>query len=127
MPLTFDMKIEYGRMTIRQKRKDEEKPRDYVVKIVQGNCLAVWIYETPNEYQLFFFLGDKAHGERIIKGSNDHTLLGEWKKSVVKVRLNMYYKEVCTKLLDLFMKSGYHVECYYKEPKKRKEAKNVRK
>lgn len=119
MPLTFDMKMEYGRMTIRQHSR-EGKPRDYELKIVHGNCLAVWIYETEKDYQLYFFLADKAHGERCIKGNSDHTLLGKWKKDVVKVRLNMYYKDVCTKLLDLFMKSGYRVECYYKEPNKKK-------
>lgn len=104
--ITFDMSKEYGRMTVRQRETE------YTVKIVSGNCLAVWIYETEEEYHLYFFLADKKHGERIIKANN--TLLGD---DVVSIRLNMYYKETNLKLLDLFMKSGYTVECYYEEPK----------
>ena len=115
MPLTFDMKMEYGRMTIRQHSREGE-PRDYELKIVHGNCLAVWIFETEEEYHLFFFLNDKSHGRRIIKNTPDHTLLGKWGEDVVYIELNMYYKE-SKDLLDLFMASGYEVKCYYEKTK----------
>lgn len=52
-------------------------------------------------------------------------LFGPW-SNIKSIKLNMYHKE-CHALLDLMVKSGYKVQCYYKEPKKRKEAKNVRK
>jgi hypothetical protein len=114
MPLTFDMKIAYGEMVVR--KTDNSEKHDFKIKIVGGNCLAVWIYETKESYNLFFFLCDKKHGMRVIDARKDKTLLGKWKKDVMKIRLNMYYKDTCQKLLDLFMKSGYEVTCYYKEP-----------
>lgn len=121
MPLTFNMNIQYGEMRV----QDVKNKNTYKVKIVHGNCLAVWITETETEYNLWFFLADKAHGQRIMKGDKNHTLFGPW-SNIKSIKLNMYHKE-CHALLDLMVKSGYKVQCYYKEPKSEKEGKYVRK
>ena len=102
--INFNMKHQYGRMVVKG---------GYEIKIVRGNCLAVWIHETEKEYHLYYFLADKAHGRRILKNQPDHTLLGKWGEDVLSIELNMYYKE-SKELLDLFMASGYEVKCYYK-------------
>lgn len=65
--------------------------------------------------QLWNFLDGAEHIRNIMKSTtNDsHTLLGE---NVDKVKLNVYYKEA-RQIIEACAKSGYKVECYYKEPK----------
>lgn len=81
--------------------------------------LGAFIYHYKNEEgekmaQLWAFLSDKKHVNNIVKNSADHTLLGS---SVDKVKLNVYYKQA-RGIIEACAKSGYKVECYYKEPKK---------
>lgn len=83
-----------------------------------ANCdLGAFIYHYKNEKgekmaQLWNFLDGKQHIKNIMKDYG--TLLGE---DIEKVRLNVYYKEALA-LVEPCAKSGYKVECYYKEPKK---------
>lgn len=63
--------------------------------------------------QLWTFLMDAGHIKRIMK--NEKTLLGD---EVYKVKLNVYYKEA-RMIVEACAKSGYKVEVYYKEPKKK--------
>lgn len=84
-----------------------------------ANCeLGAFIYHYKNEKgekmaQLWSFLGDKQHVRNIMK--NEGNLLGN---NVDKVKLNVYYKEALS-IVEACAKSGYKVECYYKEPKKK--------
>lgn len=65
---------------------------------------------------LWTFLDDAKHVRNIMKNSSSHKLLGN---SVDKVKLNVYYKEAKA-IVEACAKSGYKVECYYKEPKSKK-------
>ena len=113
----------YGKVYIKQ-RHGEIKQR-YTIQIREGNCLAVFIHvrkataeelaENPQGkyyHTLWNFLADEQHAKNILK--HEKTLLGD---EVLRIELNMYYKE-CYTLLKYFMKSGYKVTCTYKEPKK---------
>lgn len=62
--------------------------------------------------QLCSFLDGKRHIRNIMKDYGK--LLGD---DVDKVKLNVYYKEA-RDIIEPCAKSGYKVECYYKEPRK---------
>lgn len=117
--LRVNYQIEYG--SIKVKSVGNEK-KLYTVKFHPANCeCGAFIYHYKDEKgvkmaQLFTFLGDKQHISNIMKNSSDHTLLGT---SVVSVRLNVYYKQA-RMIVEACAKSGYKVECYYKEPKQPK-------
>lgn len=113
----------YGKVYIEQVHKDIKQR--FTIEIREGNCLAVFIHvrkATDEEltknpqgkyiHTLWNFLADEQHAKNILK--HQEKVLGD---EVLKIELNMYYKE-CYTLLKYFMKSGYKVTCYYKEPKK---------
>jgi hypothetical protein len=114
-----------GKITIEQEIDDEKHKFD--LQIRQGNCLAVVIYvrkATKEEleknpkgkwyHQLYTFFVDEQHMKNIMKDYSGVMC----DDKVVKCELNLYYKE-CWTLLKYFVKSGYDVKCYYKEPKKK--------
>lgn len=115
-----------GTLTIKQRLgKDEFK---YNLQIRQGNCLAVVLYvrkSTPEElernpegkwfHQLHTFFIDERHMKNMLK---EYGKVLDEMDEVINCKLNMYYKENYT-LLKYFVKSGYKVTCYYKEPKKK--------
>ena len=115
--------VTYGKVTIEQTHSDIK--RRYVIDIREGNCLAVFVHvrkatedelkENPEGkyfHSLYMFLADEQHCKNILK--HEKTLIGD---DVVKIDLNMHYRESWT-LLKYFMKSGYKVNCFCKEPKK---------
>lgn len=123
MPLTYNGTT-IGKIVIEQGFKDEPKQR-FTLQIRQGNCLAVVIHvrkSTKEElakhpgakyyHSLYTFFGDEQHLKNMLK--NEGTVLFD---DVVSIELNMFYKENYT-LLKYFVKSGYKVKCYYKEPQK---------
>ena len=118
MALHVNYQIEYG--SIKVKNIADEK-KFVTVKFHPANCECgafVCHYKDENGVkmaQLFTFLGGKEHINNIMKNSSDHTLLGT---SVVSVKLNVYYKQA-RMIIEACAKSGYKVECYYKEPKKK--------
>lgn len=88
------------------------------VKIHWANALCAFCYHYKKEdgtkmVQLWNFLADTQHIKNIMKEYK--TLLGE---EVVSVKLNVYYKEAQT-LVKPMAQSGYKVEVFYKEPKKK--------
>ena len=95
-----------GKLTIRQKGKM------YNVNIYSGNALAIFICEykqnDEERYVMYNFFADKKHCDNIIK--NHKRLFFE--DEVVSIELNLYYKSA-QKLLDIFVKNGYRVLCYY--------------
>lgn len=98
-----------------------EDGKKWVVDYHPANCdLGAFIYHYKNEKgekmsQLWNFFMDKNHVKNIMKNCADHTLLG---KSVDKVKLNVYYKE-SRDIIEACAKSGYKVEVFYREPKKK--------
>jgi len=123
MPLTYNGTT-IGKVRIEQELGDIKQKFD--IQIRQGNCLAVFLHSrklTPEEkkkhpgskcmHSLYTFLCDEQHCKNIMKDYGD-IMCGE---TVLKVELNMYYKE-CWTLLKYFTKSGHKVTCYYKEEKK---------
>lgn len=84
-----------------------------------ANCeLGAFIHHYKNEKgeemaRLWSVLIDKNHVRNIMK--NEGNLLGY---NVDVVKLNVYYKEA-RDIIEPCAKSGYKVECYYKEPKKK--------
>lgn len=96
-----------GKMTIKQKEKV------YDVNIYAGNALAIFIceYEQNGEerYVLYNFFADKKHCDNIIKDGKQL-----FSDEVVSIELNLFYKSAKT-LLNILVKNGYRVECYYKK------------
>lgn len=107
MALQWNWKDKMGKMTIKQKEKT------YDLNIYAGNALAVFIceYEQNGEerYTLYNFFADKEHCGNIIK--DDKRLFSD---EIVSIELNLFYKSAKT-LLDILVKNGYRVECYYKK------------
>lgn len=106
MALQWNWKDKMGKLTIRQKRKM------YNVNIYSGNALAIFICEykqnDEERYVMYNFFADKKHCDNIIK--NHKRLFFE--DEVVSIELNLFYKSA-QKLLDIFVKNGYRVLCYY--------------
>ena len=79
--------------------------------------LAIFIceYEQNGEerYVLYNFFADKKHCENIVK--NDKRLFSD---EIVNIELNLYYKSAQT-LLNILVKNGYKVSCYYEEAKEK--------
>lgn len=116
--------------TIRIEQEIGGEKRKFNLQIRQGNCLAVIIHvrkatkeelaENPEGryfHTLFAFYSDNDHLANIWKNDTKHDVL--FGEKILKIRLNMYYKE-CSTLLKWYTKSGHKVECYYKEPKAKK-------
>lgn len=105
MALQWNWKDKMGKLTIRQKGKK------YNVNIYSGNALAIFIseYEQNGEerYTLYNFFLDKKHCDNIVKKGKQL-----FTDEVVSIELNLCYKSA-QKLLDIFVKNGYRVLCYY--------------
>lgn len=108
-----------GMLTI--KRCDKR----YKIQIRRGNCLAAFIYvykmkypsdpERPWRHELYTFFNDDDHVKKMMKEfKND--LFGD---DVIKVELNLYYKE-SAKLAKYMAMCGYKTEVYYDDEKKEK-------
>lgn len=109
MALQWKWSDKMGKITIKQREKI------YDVNIYAGNALAIFIceYEQNGEerYVLYSFFADKKHCDNIIK--NDKRLFSD---DVVSIELNLFYKSAQT-LLNILVKNGYKVSCYYEEAK----------
>lgn len=111
MALQWNWKDKMGKVTIKQKENT------YDVNIYAGNALAIFISEYERngeeEYILYDFFADRKYCENIIKNGNQL-----FSDEVVSIELNLFYKSAQT-LLNILVKSGYRVECYYnKETRK---------
>ena len=109
--LRVNYSVSYGEITVKGLSGKNVK-----VQIHPANALCAFICHYKDENgtkmaQLWNFLIDTEHGRRIIKNSSDHTLLGT---SVIKVRLNVFYKE-SMQLVKLMALSGYKTEVFYKK------------
>ena len=117
--LNVDYRVEYGEIKIRQ----TSDKKLYTIKIHWANALCAFIYHYKKDGKrwasLKGFFGDEQHVKNVAKENNGDCLI--WISEVGKItsiKLNLYYKESNT-LLKHFVKAGYKVECYYKEPKKK--------
>lgn len=100
-----------GKMVIEQERMVDGQlvSQQYEIEIRQGNCLAVFIYETGEGYGLYNFYADLDHIKRIKKSHKGKLLLYD---KVVSCRLNLRYKESVT-LAKYFAMDGVEVVGYY--------------
>lgn len=109
MALQWKWSDKMGKITIKQREKV------YDVNIYAGNALAIFICEykqnDEERYVLYSFFADKKHCDNIIK--NDKRLFFD---DVVSIELNLFYKSAQT-LLNILVKNGYRVSCYYEEAK----------
>lgn len=107
-------------MTIHQEQCVDGVTKLYPFKIdiQDGNCLAVFNNRYKDDkgqkwVQLYLFFNDEQHVRNILK--NHESLFPD---KVTNIKLNMYYR-ASKKLLTIFLKNGYKVTCFYKEPKKK--------
>lgn len=109
MALQWKWSDKMGKITIKQREKV------YDVNIYAGNALAIFIceYEQNGEerYILCNFFADKKHCDNIIKSGK--RLFSD---EIVNIELNLYYKSAQA-LLNILVKNGYKVSCYYEEMK----------
>ena len=109
MALQWNWKDKMGKITIKQKEKN------FDINIYAGNALAIFICEykqnDEERYTLYNFFADKKHCDNIIK--NNKRLFSD---EVVSIELNLFYKSAQT-LLNILVKNGYKVSCYYEEAK----------
>lgn len=109
MALQWKWSDKMGKITIKQREKV------YDVNIYAGNALAIFIceYEQNGEerYVLYNFFSDKKHCDNIIKSCK--RLFSD---EIVNIELNLYYKSAQA-LLNILVKNGYKVSCYYEETK----------
>lgn len=112
-----DYRIEYGEIKSRQDNKS------VTLKIHWANALCAFIYhykENGKKWaRLVDYFADEEHLAKSAKNWNGDPLLfvSELGK-IESIKLNLYYKEGEV-LLKHFVKGGYKVTCYYKEPKKK--------
>lgn len=108
MALQWKWTDKMGKMTIKQKENT------FDINIYNGNALAIFISEfgqnKEERYILYNFFVDKKHCNNIVK--NDKRLFTD---EVVSIELNLFYKSAQT-LLNILVKNGYKVHCYYKKP-----------
>lgn len=115
MPLRYYYKNPMGKMVIEQHPDDDEKKKRFTILICEGNCIAAFIHiskdaEGRELHTLYSFFADRTHAKNIIK--HHGTLFDD---KIVSIELNMAFSESKT-LLDILVKSGYKVKCYYKKP-----------
>lgn len=116
--LNVNYQIEFGSVKVKSATDDKKL---VTVKYHPANVdLGAFIYhykdnEGKKMAMLWNLLSDKQHVNNIMKNSSDHTLLGS---DVVSIKLNAYYKQARA-IIEACAKSGYKVEVYYKEPKKK--------
>lgn len=107
MALQWNWNEKMGKITIKQKETT------FDVNIYNGNALAIFISEFEQDgedrYILYNFFVDKKHCDNIVK--NGKQLFTD---EVVSIELNLFYKSAQT-LLNILVKNGYKVRCYYKE------------
>ena len=88
----------------------EQRGRQFEIQIRESNCLAAFIHVCKEDdgyrHTLYTFFGDAKHLKNIIK--NNGTPFAD---NVVKLRLNMKYKECYTILR--YLVPFYNVECYH--------------
>lgn len=90
------------------------------VNIFGGNALCIFTYWYKDDKtgktmeQMLNFYVDEQHIKNILKKYKRLEPVDD----ITSIRLNLYYKEASI-LLKYFVKEGYKVTCYYKEPKKK--------
>lgn len=115
MSVNWDWKHKMGTMYC--KNLNNQK---YTLKIYKANCLGAIIYEyKDNEtkedmYRFSHFWNDEKHLKRLLGlVKKEDNLYNDF---LIKIKLNTYYKD-SIKIAELFAKTGFKVELYYKEIK----------
>lgn len=114
--LRYDYKNPMGKMVIEQYRHDNGEKKRFTILICEANCMAAFVHIDGRDEQgrrvhtLYNFFVDKSHAKRIVKAYG--SLFCD---KVVSIELNMAFSE-SKQLLDVLVKNGYKVKCYYKKP-----------
>lgn len=114
MPLRYNYKTPMGKMVIEQKNCANEEKKRFTILICEANCMAAFIHISKNaegkeQHTLYMFFADKAHANRCAKAYG--SLFAD---KVISIELNMAFRE-SKQLLDVLVKNGYKVKCYYKK------------
>ena len=104
MAIRFEKRI--GTMKVTQTRNGETHTFD--ISIWQGNCLAVFNYETEDRYYLYNFFDNEKHCANMVKEYG--SLFSD---KVSDIKLNLFYKSA-RRLLEVLIKYGYDVNGYTK-------------
>lgn len=112
MAVNWSWKNKMGTMTF--SHRDGEK---YKVTLYQGNCLGVMIYHytgaDKNNYSFEGYWEDIPTLRKFLGLTKGHDIIYP---NLVKIRLNVYYKE-CLKIAELFAKANIKTILYYEEVK----------
>ncbi len=113
--LRYFYKNPMGKMVIEQHPDDDEKKKRFTILICEGNCMAAFVHICKDAkgremHTLYSFFVDKTHVRNIIKSHG--TLFCD---KVVSIELNMAFSS-SKELLDVLVKNGYKVKCYYRKP-----------
>ena len=93
----------------------DDKTNTFVIDICQANATCAFISHYTDDKgdrwnTLQGFFADKQHVKNLIKYKCEL-----FSGDIVKVTLNMWYKE-SKDILTYFVRMGHKVECYYEEP-----------
>lgn len=105
-----------GKMIIEQNGMLDEKKRRFTILICEANCIAAFIHigkdtEGKELHTLYTFFADPTHARNIVK--HQGKLIPD---KVVSIELNLWFKDA-KPLLNILVKNGYKVKCYYKHIK----------
>ena len=109
--LRYNYKTPMGKMIIEQ-NYGEEKNR-FTILICEANCMAAFISigkdDKGNElHSLYTFFADPTHVRNIVK--HQGSLIPD---KVVSIELNLAFRDA-KPLLNVLVKNGYKVKCFYK-------------
>lgn len=114
--LRYDYKNPMGKMVIEQKNCANGEKKRFTILICEANCMAAFVHVDGRDekgrrvHTLYMFFSDKAHVRNIVKEYG--TLFDD---KVISIELNMAFRS-SKELLDVLVKNGYKVKCYYKKP-----------
>ncbi len=114
--LRYDYKNPMGKMVIEQKNCANGEKKRFTILICEANCMAAFVHVDGRDekgrrvHTLYMSFADKAHANRISKAYG--SLFAD---KVISIELNMAFKE-SKQLLDVLVKDGHKVKCYYKKP-----------
>lgn len=112
--LRYDYKNPMGKMVIEQTNMIDKEKRRFTILICEANCMAAFVHigkdtEGKELHTLYSFFADRKHARNIVKSYG--SLFND---KVVSIELNMAFKS-SKELLDVLVKDGHKVKCYYKK------------
>jgi len=107
MALEYNMNSEIGKLHIKNNNVEHE------IKIVGGNCLAIFIYPDNEKNYLYYLILSVQHGLHIINEVGS-IFFDEIEKDILKVELNARHR-IYRDLSELLILSDIKFETYYQD------------